>query len=66
VDYIVENTVGKLLRDKTPTETSKIKIVDLACGAGIFLLGTYQYLLDWHEKRSGGLTFPMRLSRVPH
>ena len=49
VDYIVENTVGKLLEGKTPKEVAKIKIVDPACGAGIFLLGAYQYLLDWHR-----------------
>jgi type I restriction-modification system DNA methylase subunit len=48
VDYIVENTVGKLLEGKTPKEVEKIKIVDPACGSGGFLLGAYQYLLDWH------------------
>ncbi|MBN8545901.1 MAG: N-6 DNA methylase [Ignavibacteria bacterium] len=49
VNYIVENTVGKLLEDKTPEEVSKIKIVDPACGSGSFLLGAYQHLLDWHK-----------------
>ena len=49
VDYIVENTVGKMLVGKTPKEVAKMKIVDPACGAGIFLLGAYQYLLDWHR-----------------
>ncbi|HSV87226.1 MAG TPA: TaqI-like C-terminal specificity domain-containing protein [Bacteroidales bacterium] len=49
VDYIVQNTVGKLLENKTPKEVSKIKIVDPACGSGSFLIGAYQYLLDWHK-----------------
>ncbi|MDR3109012.1 MAG: N-6 DNA methylase, partial [Planctomycetaceae bacterium] len=49
VDYIVENTVGKLIKGKTPQEVAKIKIVDPACGCGIFLLGAYQFLLDWHK-----------------
>ncbi|MFA7407813.1 MAG: N-6 DNA methylase [Anaerolineaceae bacterium] len=49
VDYIVENTVGKLLEDKTPQEAAQLTIVDPACGSGSFLLGAYQYLLDWHE-----------------
>lgn len=49
VDYIVENTVGKLVKDKTPKEASSIKIVDPACGSGSFLLGAYQYLLNWHK-----------------
>ncbi|MEA5077777.1 MAG: TaqI-like C-terminal specificity domain-containing protein [Anaerolineaceae bacterium] len=50
VDYIVSNTVGKLLEGKTPAEAAALKIVDPACGSGSFLLGAYQYLLDWHEK----------------
>ncbi|HRJ75032.1 MAG TPA: N-6 DNA methylase, partial [Anaerolineales bacterium] len=48
VEYIVKNTVGKLVEDKNPDEVSKIKIVDPACGSGSFLLGAYQFLLDWH------------------
>lgn len=31
VDYIVKNTVGKLVENKTPKEISKIKIADPAC-----------------------------------
>jgi type I restriction-modification system DNA methylase subunit len=57
VDYIVRNTVGKLLDPqeagaggKTPKEASNLKILDPACGSGSFLLGAYQYLLDWHIK----------------
>jgi adenine-specific DNA-methyltransferase len=49
VDYIVKNTVGKLIEGKTPKEISKIKIVDPACGSGSFLIGAFQYLLDWHK-----------------
>ncbi len=49
VDYIVKNTVGKLLEDKTPRQAVKLRILDPACGSGSFLLGAYQYLLDWHR-----------------
>lgn len=49
VDYIVKNTVGKLVEDKTPVEVSDLRIVDPACGSGSFLLGAYQFLLDWHK-----------------
>lgn len=49
VDYIVKNTVGKLIEGKAPEEISKIKIVDPACGSGSFLLGAYQYLIDYHK-----------------
>jgi len=48
VDYIVKNTVGKLLEGKNPRQAEKIKILDPACGSGSFLLGAYQKLLDWH------------------
>jgi len=48
VDYIVKNTVGKLIEGKTPKQIEKIKILDPACGSGSFLLGAYQYLLDYH------------------
>ena len=50
VDYIVKNTVGKLLEGKTPAGAGKLKILDPACGSGSFLIGAYQYLLDWHLK----------------
>ena len=50
VDYIVENTVGALLKDKSPDEAAKLRILDPACGSGSFLVGAYNYLLDWHLK----------------
>jgi len=49
VDYIVKNTIGKLINGKNPKEISKIKIADPACGSGSFLIGAYQFLLDWHK-----------------
>lgn len=48
VDYIVENTVGKLCKGKTPNQISELKILDPACGSGSFLLGAYSYLLKYH------------------
>ncbi|MDR1290928.1 MAG: N-6 DNA methylase, partial [Planctomycetaceae bacterium] len=48
VDYIVQNTVGVLIDKKTPDEISKITIVDPACGSGSFLVGAYQFLLNYH------------------
>lgn len=50
VDYIVQNTVGKLLENKTPKEVEKLRVLDPACGSGSFLIGAYQFLLDWHLK----------------
>ena len=75
VEYIVKNTVGKLVEGKTAEEVEKIKIIDPACGSGSFLLGAYQFLLDWHMRYydalgkkersvsltpSGGLTTAMK------
>ncbi len=50
VDYIVRNTVGKLVEGKTPAQVAKITVLDPACGSGSFLIGAYQFLLDWHLK----------------
>ena len=52
VDYIVKHTVGELVDGKKPGPrgaVSKLKILDPACGSGSFLIGAYQYLLDWHR-----------------
>ncbi|NMC35056.1 MAG: N-6 DNA methylase [Veillonellaceae bacterium] len=50
VDYIVKNTVGELLNDKTPEslKITPLRILDPACGSGSFLLGAYQFLMDWY------------------
>ena len=48
VDYIVDNTVGELIKYKTPNQIAKLKILDPACGSGSFLLRAYQKLLDYH------------------
>jgi len=63
VDYIVEQTVGKLLEGKTPHEVAArtkttwkrskrgrpLSVLDPACGSGSFLIGAYQHLLDWYR-----------------
>ncbi|MFH1788120.1 MAG: N-6 DNA methylase, partial [Candidatus Altiarchaeota archaeon] len=49
VDYIVDNTVGKLIEGKTPKQISDLKVLDPACGSGSFLIGAYQRLLDYHR-----------------
>ena len=61
VDYIVKNTIGPLLEGNTPQDVAgltnswrpskgrrSLAILDPACGSGSFLLGAFQYLLDWH------------------
>lgn len=46
VEYIVRQTVGKMIGGKSPLDIATLRVVDPACGAGAFLLGAYQCLLD--------------------
>lgn len=48
VKYIVENTIGTKIQSLSPQEVSLLRFVDPACGSGSFLVGAYQFLLDWH------------------
>lgn len=50
VDYIVKNTLGPTLEGKTPSDATKISVLDPACGSGSFLIVAYQHLLDWHRE----------------
>lgn len=49
VEYIVQNTVGRLVDGKTPDEITRLRFADIACGSGSFLLGIYDYLLRYVE-----------------
>ena len=46
VKDIVENTVGKIIKNKSLKQIENIKIIDIACGSGSFILGAYKFLLD--------------------
>lgn len=56
VRYLVDRTVGPLLDGKTPRQVGRfgnvksppIRILDPACGSGSFLVGAYEYLLNWY------------------
>ena len=50
VDYIVRETVGRAIEGKSPKQIEKIRILDPACGSGSFLIGAFQYLIDYHVK----------------
>jgi len=50
VDYIVKNTVGRVIEGKTPKQIERIRILDPACGSGSFLIGAFQHLIDYHLK----------------
>ncbi len=48
VDYIVRETIGKKIENSSPEKVAKLTVCDPSCGSGSFLVGAYQYLLDWH------------------
>ncbi len=54
VQSIVDNTVGKLLENKTPKEIAKLKIIDISCGSGSFLITVFdtiiRYLNLWYQE----------------
>jgi len=66
VDYIVKNTVGELIKGKTPREVAKLRILDPACGSGSFLIGAYQYLIDWHLSWYKENLVPVYLKKGSH
>jgi len=39
--------VGKLLEGKTPTDASKLRVLDPACGSGSFLLGAFDFQISY-------------------
>ena len=56
VNYIVRQTVGRQIEGKSPTQlagkgkSQPLRVLDIACGSGSFLLGAYQFLLDYYLK----------------
>jgi hypothetical protein len=50
VEYIVEQTVGKLLDGKKPEETLKLRFLDPACGSGSFLICVFERVCEhWQQ-----------------
>jgi type I restriction-modification system DNA methylase subunit len=52
VGYIVKNTLGDLLENETPDEVSNIRILDPACGSGLFLIKAFDYLKKYYEEHN--------------
>lgn len=47
VKYMVKTTLEPLCCDKTPEEIQQLKIIDIACGSGVFLEEAFQFLVDY-------------------
>lgn len=50
VNYIVDNTVGKLIEGKKPSEIAKMRFADISCGSGSFLITVFERVLEYHRK----------------
>ncbi|MHC1688024.1 MAG: N-6 DNA methylase [Methanothrix sp.] len=66
VDFIIKNTVGKFLENKTPALVSELRILDPACGSGSFLLGAYKKHLTWHLDWYVEHLAPLMEANKPH
>jgi len=51
VDYIVKNTVGEYLKNKTIDEILEVRIVDPACGSGSFLIKAFEEICNVIEEK---------------
>ena len=52
-NYIVKETVGRFLEERSHNEILNIKILDPACGSGSFLIRAYDELLSYHAYQRG-------------
>jgi type I restriction-modification system DNA methylase subunit len=52
-DYIVKQTVGRFLKERSHNEILSLKILDPACGSGSFLIHAYDELLNYHADKRG-------------
>jgi tRNA1(Val) A37 N6-methylase TrmN6 len=51
VKYIIENTIGEYIKDKSIDEILNVKILDCACGSGSFLIEAFQEVCNAIEER---------------
>lgn len=51
VDYIIKNTVGEYIKDKSIDEILDVNIVDPACGSGSFLIRAFKEVCDVVETK---------------
>ncbi len=58
VDYIVKNTVGKLIQELSDRKIKKLRILDPACGSGSFLIRAYEEMLKYYRNQKKGKNKP--------
>jgi Eco57I restriction-modification methylase/Type I restriction enzyme R protein N terminus (HSDR_N)/TaqI-like C-terminal specificity domain/N-6 DNA Methylase len=48
VNFIVEQTVGRLTEGKSPKDIAKLRFLDPSCGSGSFLLRVFERICEYH------------------
>ena len=48
VEYIVEQTIGEVLKGKSPKEIATLRFLDPACGSGSFLIRVFENICQYH------------------
>jgi len=65
-NYIVKETVGRFLEERSYNEILNMKILDPACGSGSFLIRAYDELLSYHAyRRSKSVSDLDQYERLP-
>ncbi|NBK77439.1 endonuclease [bacterium D16-76] len=47
-DIIVEQTLAEIIDGKTPSELQNVRVADICCGSGNFLLSAFEYIVNYH------------------
>lgn len=55
VKYIVDKTLGEILKGKKPEEIKKLRVLDPACGSGSFLIKAFDVIEEYYEKNGKGI-----------
>ncbi len=64
VDYIVKNTLGKILQEKSSEEIKNIRVLDPACGSGSFLIKACQTLIDYWQNQKREIKGSSKLDEI--
>lgn len=47
VKYMTKKSLNELLDNKTPSEIKLLRIIDIACGSGVFLVAIFENIVDY-------------------
>lgn len=54
VNYITDKALFRLCKNKTPNDIFQLRIADIACGSGVFLVTAFEYLqnycVEWYTQ----------------